>query len=631
MKHVKLNGVWYRLAEDAEGQHYVYSSEPLRPPNAQVVQGDSTDFQLRPDLLQWSLTDWSGGEGRLKWTPDSPNEHYQLQNVDPFSRPGMLKLGYESYITQASGGGDFSVASLVLCVARGRVWALSTAADQHYYFGSGVWTGPAAAGGSCQSANAVAGDDSYLFYVNSSRVLKRFDGTTWATHNDQIPAGTTTSLGTLVIMGDYVYFLREQEGDLFELSYATANTTTAETALYEFTPGGPGTWETNMCAGDGRIYFYTATGAGTTIHEVVPTSAAGTGYGRILSVLKDIHAEAIWFQNGLIYLSVATGDYLTGSVGPDRQIYYIDPNGSYGTLGSVRGLVRSPSDHGIPPPSGVQGAGTYATNGVLGRSALSLPPTTEDADKDDVAGGIFEISSLTGGIAAVGLVPTSITAQPTGVGAGLVYLDGEYFLYDPTATKVVKWDTSVVSTATGYAISAQHDFNIASEKILESIEVSTEPIVGSEKVTIYYSIDGAAWVGQDVVTTGAGGSWSISTDASTKTFRELRIKVELTSSSFVTPVVKSVDVFARVNQRIKTWNLLLDCTDLSAGPGYTGALLMDNLKGLTPNTVIDFVDKYQSHNENENGDQYDVVVDSVQIQATQPGEGYALVRLIEVT
>jgi len=60
--HISLDGVKYRLDEAAEGEHYIRAGEPLRPPNAQVVQGETGQkFQMRPDTLLWSITDWSGG------------------------------------------------------------------------------------------------------------------------------------------------------------------------------------------------------------------------------------------------------------------------------------------------------------------------------------------------------------------------------------------------------------------------------------------------------------------------------------------------------------------------------------------------------------------------------------------
>jgi hypothetical protein len=49
---VEINGVGYNLAEDAEGDHYALTGEPLRPPNAVTVQGEQRNrFQVRPDVL----------------------------------------------------------------------------------------------------------------------------------------------------------------------------------------------------------------------------------------------------------------------------------------------------------------------------------------------------------------------------------------------------------------------------------------------------------------------------------------------------------------------------------------------------------------------------------------------------
>src|SRR5690606_39665634 len=93
--HIELNGVGYRLAEDAEGQHYIRTYEPLRPPNAGVVQGEqSAKFQVRPDTLLWSLTDWSGGAGQFLFDLENPNRHRELHAVRAFERPGVLQPGF---------------------------------------------------------------------------------------------------------------------------------------------------------------------------------------------------------------------------------------------------------------------------------------------------------------------------------------------------------------------------------------------------------------------------------------------------------------------------------------------------------------------------------------------------------
>src|SRR5690606_25477275 len=93
--HIELNGVKYRLAEAVEGVHYSEAGEPLRPPNAQVVQGaSSTQFQMRPDTLAWKIDDWSGGEGYRRWDPQNPSRMREIYNVDPFTVPGALRPGW---------------------------------------------------------------------------------------------------------------------------------------------------------------------------------------------------------------------------------------------------------------------------------------------------------------------------------------------------------------------------------------------------------------------------------------------------------------------------------------------------------------------------------------------------------
>ena len=108
----EINGVKYNAAEDAEGDHYVVTSEPLRPPNAVTVQGESSQkFQMRPDTLQWTITNWAGGEGQIKFDPQAPDRHRELTGVRVFERPGTLQPGYYMEDTQdSSGSSDFAIA-----------------------------------------------------------------------------------------------------------------------------------------------------------------------------------------------------------------------------------------------------------------------------------------------------------------------------------------------------------------------------------------------------------------------------------------------------------------------------------------------------------------------------------------
>lgn len=551
MKHVKLNGVWYDLAESAEGTHYHRGMEPLRPPNASVVQGTSGTFQLRQDALLWQLTDWSGGEGQLKYNTQDPARSYVLQGVDPFSRPGNLRLGYkEQYAQDSTGAADFTAANIRLAVGNSTMYAFNGNDWYEWNIGSVKWgaatTLAGLTGGPAEGAT-IAGDATYIYFrcATTPSNIVRFDGSAAVTLNNQ--CGTITD-GVVAEMGPHLYIMSPNvQGAVYEISKSTVNTSTAETALYSFDAAEQNNYGRMLVAGDGRLYFYTTNSYETVLHEVVPSSAAGTGYGRELARFRGFRAEGLAYQGGTLFMLGRGGRIAaTTPVGNDRQIFYIDPNGSYGTLGSVRGLVESPTDHGIPQVMiGYALAGFLATEGGLTHVAFAVPPTDENQDEDDVAGGLFVVDATTGGYAAVARYPTDLTSR-TNVEFDLVYFEGLYFMVDDDAQKVIMYDTRTPSGQAGWAVSPTHDFNLSGKKILESLEVSCEPLPAGCSIDLAYSLDGAAFVSATIATgTGTtGGKLTISTDSSTKTFRNLQLKVTLNGASNLTPTLKSIDAYA---------------------------------------------------------------------------------------
>ena len=80
--HIRLNGVKYRIAEDAEGSGYDKRLSPLLIQSGQAVQGETGKSKLRPDILSWSITDWSGGEGLLKFNAEEANRYWFSHNMD---------------------------------------------------------------------------------------------------------------------------------------------------------------------------------------------------------------------------------------------------------------------------------------------------------------------------------------------------------------------------------------------------------------------------------------------------------------------------------------------------------------------------------------------------------------------
>ena len=620
MKHVKLNGIWYRLAEDAEGQHYVKSLQPLRPPNSQLVQGDTGKFQIRPDVLLWTATNWSGGEGQLKFDPQDPNRSFIIQHADPFSRPGSLMGSYAASIAQNNAASD--VGDGYLCIAQGTLYWVDGTTVRTWDIGSSNFSATETITGLSGSAKSPVGDAEYLFVVESGsdEVFRRTSGGTWAVHNDQC---ANVSDGVIVAeLGPYVYLWSPTSGTVYEISKETANTSTPEVAIHDVPKNSAiNTDSALMVAGDNRVYLATHDDQKTMVHEILPTSAAGAGFGYEIAVMYGVIPEALFYAGGTLFM-IGVDEEPDNSIGPDRQIYYIDPEGSYGTLGSVRGLYTS--ETGTAGPS--ESRPFPAHGGKLGLMAFALPSNTDDEDEDDTHLDLWLVDLITGGYACVagdeGLLGAASDVK------GLVFWDGQYFASN--ATEVVVWDPDAHTGDASEVISPANDFGVAGEKILERIEVICEPLPADTVIQVGYQLDEGSktTTALSLATGDTGGALE---PTNPPTFRSMKYIVEASiGTGSVIPVIQAVNVYARVNERVRVWELLLDASDGAVQPGYNGAQIVDNVLGIADNTVVPFIDGYTSHAAGEEASEVDVVIDSASFVASQEGEGVIVVRLMEV-
>jgi hypothetical protein len=625
--HVLINGVPYRLAEDAEGEHYIYDTPTLRAPNSQIIQGgDPGEVNIEPGTIIWKLDTWTDGEGQLKFNPENPGRSEILEGVNFFGRPGNLFLGYEPNITQANGGGDFSD-EVGLVVARNELYVMGigSASDDYY-----AWDGPLDWGAADQvttttdgamSALAMAGDGQYLFFIKTgSDAIMRWDGSTWTTHNNQ----TENETAQLAELGDYLYKY-DDTGKVWELSKVTGNTSTAETPILDFSAQGTVRRFTHrkIVAGDNRLYVLATYKYQSVLYEIVPTSAAQTGFGREILRLKGMRAESVWHHGGFVYWTGVDHE-ADGIVGARRVIYYLQPDRSHGTLGELRSF-----DLGQRVPGGITmlGASRLNTFGLISAG------TYTGRDEDDAEIDLWEVDAISGGY-GIGGKGSSLVLTEHYEATSMEFHEGKVFATikdEATGSthRVIFWDVTEYDTA-GMAISPAHDMGLASSKVLEAIETELDPLPAGTEVQISYSLDGGSWTALTNNTTdGSTGTLEVvSTDTAVKSFRSIRIKVALVGTASATPVVRSVNVRASANETGKVWQLLLDCTDESSVRGFSGAKLEANIRALS-NTVIAFRDGYQDRNPNSYTE-YDTLVERVTIINDHPGEGIAQIILREV-
>jgi hypothetical protein len=373
--HFLLNGVQYQAAEDAEGEHYIYDTPTLRAPNAQIVQGgDPGEVNIDPATLLWKLTDWSEGEGQVKYDASQPARSEILEGVNFFGRPGNLFLGYEPNIAQNSGATDFAT-EVGLVVARGQLYAMAIGNLNDDFY---AWDGPDdfAAGVSisgptsgAHSALSMAGDGNYLFFTQwGGDSVFRWTGSSWAQHNNQTGGD---QLNQLVSAGDYLYKY-DIDGKVYELSRVTANTSTAETPILDISSQGTiqRFTQRKIVAGNGRVYIMAVYHYETVIYEIVPTSAAQTGYGREMLRIPGMQGESMWFHGGFLFWTGIDNE-ADGTVGARRVVYYLQPDASYGTLGELRSWDL---DQTIAGGIVMMGASRLNTFGLIGAGTYSRTP-----------------------------------------------------------------------------------------------------------------------------------------------------------------------------------------------------------------------------------------------------------------
>ena len=620
--HVKLGSYKYRLATNSDDQHYSARLVPLNISNAQVVQSSDPKYDLRPDTAVWEMTDWSGGEGTKKFDNETGNQYDLSYNIDALHTPGSIRL---SNAVEAAG--------------INRTGTLVKASDKLFHFSSsddtiGTYSGNLAnTTWDEQDAGTISdsdyfgvrgdGDGKYIYMpIGSLNDIYRYEPHATYT-NDMADTDKWVDADSqavfsrpLVKIGNKIFVVHLDGTKISVVEYSTTATpTVSPTEIFVAYEGNldAGSNQGIVCRGDNELFVCVRTKAGESIlYRITPASALGEAFGTEVGRFPGFSVDCIWYASGVLLLA---GTSTTTGV-DKRTIYYVK-----GTeLGSF-GLIRQDATF-------TDAKLITSTDASRMDRTFFLAPTGSASNYWT----LFTIDLLTGAI--FGGPEFSAVRDPNSV---VDFLGRTFVSENKDSTSTQTYRTAGTYATSGELITAIHDFDIGEEKTLMSIRLSTEPLPANTAVQVYYQDDqDGTWTSAGTYDTdsGTGTTFKISTDSSSVKFKNLQLKIKLTTSdATATPVVRSVQVRCTPTEYVREWDMLLDISDEDAqaqGRAFTGAQLIDYIKAEATNeNIIQFDNGYETPSAGSY-DEHDVMIREYNINLTSAGQGVANIKVREV-
>ncbi len=632
---LRLNGIKYRIAEDAEGPGYDKRFSPLLIQTGQAVQGESGKVKLRPDILSWSITDWSGGEGLLKFNEEEANRYWLSHNVDVLAEPGKLQVAHGHEVSNKEDDVNL-VESLMMTKGRSLLHGFNvdgnsvrTWDEANTRWNAAVVNGVGGFGGAAYEDATPTGDFRFVYAKeNGVASIWSWDGTTFVEHCSDLPtAGESVAI---VGLGDYLYTAGHgTTAQVTETSKTDTPLVTSTTILdvsKQGSDGGITGGVGTLTAGDNRLYYMQTNVDETVVWKITPTTANGTGFAEEILRLKGLAATSIWHHMGVVFVG--------GRIGFDgdnrRMVIMYIRGGEVGVLANLR-------------------------EGVATSGKLIAGPESQAFDKayfmakygpgdDTVEWTLFTVDLITGAVSGSTVFDTAddVSIQSIISHNGSVFIAkgsgvGQKNVLRTTPTVAVNNNQPLTS----YLVTSINDFDLKEEKLLLSVRVECEPMSSAHSYKLEYQANqDTSWVviGTDSTDSSTGTTFVVSTDSLTVKFRNLQLRITLdnggqTALPSQKLAILGVEVFATVVEGVLEWPMTLelyDDTSEAGGESSTGAVKISNI--VTAGATGDVMEFDDGYGDQESGvfNAHDVVLVTYDLALTGPGEGIARVLLREV-
>ncbi|MCI0529088.1 MAG: hypothetical protein L0Y56_16755, partial [Nitrospira sp.] len=313
--------------------------------------------------------------GQIKYDAQNPNRHRELIGVRVFEDPGTLRPGYYVEETQDSTGvADFSQNG-ILGVGNNSLLFLDTSNSDGYAWDGTKWgTANGLTGVSWPALTySIAGDDDFVYFAENN------DADVWAWSGSGNPTQLDDGLMPntprfFAVLNPYLYIYYPAEAEVYELAVSGAAPEVLIADVDQASNYGTGS---KMVPLSGKVYVAVPGDNETNVWEIIPTSAAGTGFGSRIASLFGFKVVNMWSHSGLLFMIGHETGYT------DWAILYIDPQGTYGTLGR------------LPDFTGTAAAPLANQNGSFLSHYFGMPSLAS------VPQPIFVVDSVSGGFACI--------------------------------------------------------------------------------------------------------------------------------------------------------------------------------------------------------------------------------------
>lgn len=595
-----------------------YRDNPYRPaydpvwPQSQDIPGAEGKVAGDPNIREWRMADWSGGEGFDPWEPE--NKGYELSTaVRPKADGTGLVIGFESITTQNDNG---TPADLTEClrfgIAQGLLWTARDATAHWWQPATENWdeTGWATGAGTDTATSIIDQGD-------GSNILIGYTNGTTSHSVRQVSSGANAALTGLTISATAGYqpVLLNYNGTLFHLNGDD---------LYSFTLSGSAATATLQSDLTGRSNDYLANGY-QVVNRMTASDKGPVWYQRLdngqtfiweYNVANDTTKRLaklpvdfafpydIYFAHGFVFVAFRRSNRHADA--GDAHIYYFRA-GQSGTAGPV----RAPSGSASSP---------ILIAGMIGDDLMFW--------YDD---HLWAYNLTTGGIYSSGSLALTNGAETAAITFG-----ADAFVCSTTAYSAYRFKGTTYEDTTAQVFqTGRFDFGYPGvEKVLLDVTVVHDPLPANTQVTAKYSVEGGSYAaisGADSTDNDTTYTWTVSSDTGNVVGKDFSIQlIPDTTDNTATVTIRSITARATSAAKQRSWILELDIGTTDLGTGGTAPRSSDVLADVRSIAEYSGLCLFTNPWDSEDWDAastYQVLVEQVRLVEPENGEPFIQMRL----